>query len=406
MSDYQGKRFKPSQIPDPAKSRGAAAGAGDHARAGKGALGAGAAGAHGAGAAGARGGTHGAGAAREAGAAGRVGAHGAAPQHGAGDAGARVGAHGVASQQARSPRPATPMTPQSHRRQDTPAAYRPSSYDAGSRKRAGRKDKGRHAEAATAAAHGAPAEPKRRRRSVIPILLIIIGIGLIVAAAAIFINAQIGYKQASDSYQKIEKQYVTDKDGSGVPTIDFNALAQTNPDIVGWIYAPGTNINYPVVQTKDNKKYLNTLFDGTANASGAIFLDCDDTAPGLVDQQTTIYGHHMNDGSMFNVISDTTDQSKFDSIESVYYITRDKTYRLKPLATKVVEDSYSKARTPNFSGDTSLSGYLDEILDGASAKAGDAKERAASASKVVTLVTCRSLSLSNTRAIMVLTPEE
>ena len=74
-----------------------------------------------------------------------------------------------------------------------------------------------------------------------------------------------------------------------MPIIDFDALAQTNPEIVGWIYVPGTNINYPVVQTNNNSKYLNTLFDGTANASGAIFLDSDDTAPGMVDQQTTIY---------------------------------------------------------------------------------------------------------------------
>ena len=232
------------------------------------------------------------------------------------------------------------------------------------------------------------------------------GIGLIVAAAAIFINAQIGYKQASDSYQKIEKQYVSDKDASGVPIIDFDALAQTNPEVVGWIYAPGTNINYPVVQTNNNSKYLNTLFDGTANASGAIFLDSDDTAPGMVDQQTTIYGHHMNDGSMFNVISDTTDQATFDSIEYVYYITRDATYKLRPLATKVVEDTYAKARTPNFEGDDGLKNYLSEMLDGASAVASDAGDRAASATKVVTLVTCRSLSFSNTRAVMVLTPVE
>lgn len=232
------------------------------------------------------------------------------------------------------------------------------------------------------------------------------GIGLIVAAAAIFINAQIGYKQASDSYQKIEKQYVSDKDASGVPIIDFDALAQTNPEIVGWIYVPGTNINYPVVQTNNNSKYLNTLFDGTANASGAIFLDSDDTAPGMVDQQTTIYGHHMNDGSMFNVISDTTDQATFDSIESVYYITRDATYKLRPLATKVVEDTYAKARATNFEGDDGLTNYLSEMLDGASAVASDATDRAASATKVVTLVTCRSLSLSNTRAVMVLAPVE
>lgn len=46
------------------------------------------------------------------------------------------------------------------------------------------------------------------------------------------------------------------------------------------------------------------------------------------------------------------------------------------------------------------------MLDGASAVASDAGDRAASATKVVTLVTCRSLSLSNTRVVMVLTPVE
>lgn len=330
MSDYQGKRFKVSQIPDPSKP----------------------------------------------------GATRAAQQ-----------GRTSSPQQPRAPRP---VTPTSHRRQDTPAAYRLSSYSTAKKP-------------PLSSSHAAPSDyaepPRKKRRSVIPILLIIIGIGLIVAAAAIFINAQIGYKQASDSYQKIERQY-SDKDASGVPIIDFNALAQTNPEVVGWIYVPGTNINYPVVQATDNSKYLNTLFDGTSNASGAIFLDYEDTAPGMVDQQTTIYGHHMNDGSMFNVISGTTDQATFDSIEYVYYITRDATYKLRPLATKVVEDTYAKARTTNFEGDDGLKNYLSEMLDGASAVASDATDRAASATKVVTLVTCRSLSLSNTRAVMVLTPVE
>ena len=49
---------------------------------------------------------------------------------------------------------------------------------------------------------------------------------------------------------------------------------------------------------------------------------------------------------------------------------------------------------------------MSEMFDGASAVASDATDRAASATKVVTLVTCRSLSLSNTRAVMVLTPVE
>ena len=246
MSDYQGKRFSASRIPDPAKS----------------------------------------GAAR-------------APQQG----------RTSSPQQPRAPRP---VTPAKHRRQDTPAAYRPSSYSTAKKP-------------PRSSAHAAPSsytEPSRKkRRSVIPILLIIIGIGLIVAAAAIFINAQIGYKQASESYQKIENQYVSDKDASGVPIVDFNALAQTNPEVVGWIYAPGTNINYPVVQTNNNSKYLNTLFDGTANASGAIFLDSDDTAPGMVDQQTTIYGHHMNDGSMFAGLMKFKDKSFWEKHKTVSFDT-------------------------------------------------------------------------------------
>lgn len=331
MSDYQGKRFKASQVPDPSKP----------------------------------GATH---AAQQ----GRT----SSPQQ---------------------PRAARPVTPATHRRQDTPAVYRPSSYSAAKRP---------PRSSSHAALSNYTEPPRKKRSSVFPILLIIVGIGLIVAAAAIFINAQIGYKQASDSYQKVEKQYVSDKDASGVPIVDFDALAKANPEIVGWIYVPDTNINYPVVQAKDNSKYLNTLFDGTSNASGAIFLDFEDVAPGMVDQQTTIYGHHMNDGSMFNVISDTTDQATFDSIEYVYYITRDGTYKLRPLATKVVEDTYSKARATNFEGDDGLTNYLSEMLDGASAVASDATDRAASATKVVTLVTCRSLSFSNTRAVMVLTPVE
>ena len=198
----------------------------------------------------------------------------------------------------------------------------------------------------------------------------------------------------------------TIKETEYVSAIDFAVLDSQNPDVVAWIQIPGTQINYPVVQANNNSKYINTLFDGTSNASGAILLDCDDTAPGMVDQQTTIYGHHMNDGSMFNIISDTTDQAKFDSIEYVYYITRDGTYKLKPLVTKIVEDTYNKARTPSFDGEDGLKNYLSEMLDGASAKAYDASDRASSATKAVTLITCRSLSFSDTRAVMVLTPVE
>ena len=146
------------------------------------------------------------------------------------------------------------------------------------------------------------------------------------------------------------------------------------------------------------------MFDGKGNGNGAIFMDKDDSAPGVVDQQTTIYGHHMYDGSMFNIIDKTRDQATFDSIKSVYYITRDATYRFEPLCTTQVQDDYGNARVPNFTDDTTFVDYLSNMVSRAKAKASDADERVSSSDKVLTLVTCAGEIIPRTtRAAMVCT---
>ncbi len=79
--------------------------------------------------------------------------------------------------------------------------------------------------------------------------------------------------------------------------IDFGALTAVNPDLIGWLYMPGTRINYPIVQRQnDNNFYLTHLFDGTSNKAGCIFLD---SRCQLESQHTLIHGHNMANGSMF-----------------------------------------------------------------------------------------------------------
>ena len=169
-----------------------------------------------------------------------------------------------------------------------------------------------------------------------------LGVILLLVAGFIFVRSLLGYRQAEETYGSLaEYAPVDDSSSSGLPVVDFDALAEINPDIVAWIYVPNTNINYPVVQGDDNSEYLYRLFDGTSNSSGSIFLDADATAPGIVDEQTPVYGHHMNNRSMFYEIDDTVDQAAFDKIEAVYYITRNTLY----LTCKGKSKAYARAKT-------------------------------------------------------------
>ncbi|MDY4041815.1 MAG: sortase [Collinsella sp.] len=254
-----------------------------------------------------------------------------------------------------------------------------------------------------------PKQKKRRRaRDVVSTVLIIVGVLLLAAAAGIYIHAQLGYQEAQASYKKLEQYAVADGTGDNVPQVNFDELAKINPDVVGWVYVPNTPINYPVVQTDNNDTYLYKLFDLSGNGSGSIFMDMDDTAPGMVDQQTTIYGHHMYDGTMFKYIDDTLQQDAFDTVKTVYYITRDATYKCTPLYTMQVQDTYNDARVPNFTEEGhTLKDYLKDGLTQAKAKAADAESRIESADKVFTLVTCAGEIIPRTtRAGMVCTIDE
>ena len=83
--------------------------------------------------------------------------------------------------------------------------------------------------------------------------------------------------------------------------VNFNELLNKNPDTVGWIKVEGTKVNYPVVQSTDNTYYLSHAFDRSNNIGGWIFADY------RVDfeefgKNTIIYGHNMNNKTMFGSI--------------------------------------------------------------------------------------------------------
>ena len=84
-----------------------------------------------------------------------------------------------------------------------------------------------------------------------------------------------------------------------VSPIDFDALAEINPDIYAWLEIPGTDISYPVLQSSDDSFYLNHDENGDYSPAGSIFSESTYNGKDFNDPVTVLYGHRMSSGTMF-----------------------------------------------------------------------------------------------------------
>lgn len=90
--------------------------------------------------------------------------------------------------------------------------------------------------------------------------------------------------------------------------IDFQALKEINPDIVGWIYIPGTQVDYPVLKGEDFTYYLSHTYEGHSNQAGSIFTR-PDAREDLQDRHLFFFGHRLASGQMFGQLSAYESQS-------------------------------------------------------------------------------------------------
>jgi len=107
---------------------------------------------------------------------------------------------------------------------------------------------------------------------------------------------------------------------------NLDALRDVNPDVMGWITIPDTNISYPIVQGEDNDFYLNHTWKKQANDGGAVFMESEND-PDMRDFNTIIYGHNMNDNSMFSDLVKFANSNFMVKHPSVYIVTDNGVYR-------------------------------------------------------------------------------
>ncbi|MBQ7802498.1 class B sortase [Candidatus Saccharibacteria bacterium] len=105
-------------------------------------------------------------------------------------------------------------------------------------------------------------------------------------------------------------------------SVNLEGLKAENADTVGWLQVLGTNINYPFVQTSDNRFYLYHSFDKSYNSAGWVFLDYRNSK-NLSDKNNIIYAHGRTDKTMFGSLKNLLTSSWINSPEN--YLLRTKT---------------------------------------------------------------------------------
>lgn len=190
---------------------------------------------------------------------------------------------------------------------------------------------------------------------------------------------------------------------TATPTIlpEYAALYLQNDDMVGWIEIEGTKLNYPVLQTPEEKDfYLHRDFNKEPSKHGAIYVqeNCDVWTP---SDNVVIYGHNMKDGSMFATLLKYRKQDYWEEHRFIYFNTllERHTYEIVAVfkTSATVGKGFDYHLFVDAENEEEFNEYIEEIrkLDyydtGVDAEYGD---------KLITLSTCE-YTLTNGRLVVV-----
>jgi len=125
-------------------------------------------------------------------------------------------------------------------------------------------------------------------------------------------------------------------------------LRERNPDIVGWITVPYTNIDYPIVQAKDNAYYLRRDLNGGSAKPGTIFMDYRCAKDGF--GYSIIYGHNMKSGAMFGTLGRFEDKAFLDAHPGGRILFEDDWHTIEFFDFRIVDENDSSIYSvPEFS---------------------------------------------------------
>ena len=206
-------------------------------------------------------------------------------------------------------------------------------------------------------------KPRRKSNVTIKLCLLLFFGGVFIISAIMAGSIMLEQKAARDAYSDIRQQTqpytsvtssiknvtesantetqtppITENPQRAV-TLDFAPLKEINKEIVAWLFAEGTSIDYPVLHTDNNSYYLNHLYTGESNKSSSLFLDYRNTGL-FTERNTVIYGHHMNNGSMFSALELYKEQDFYDNHPTMQLYTPEGDYLIELICGTVEDGNY------------------------------------------------------------------
>jgi sortase B len=212
---------------------------------------------------------------------------------------------------------------------------------------------------------------------------------IVLGGALLFSGTNLGikmidYKKAENLYEDMRELTSGEEDEYTKQKNSYNKLKEINEDYVFWVNVENTNIDYPVVQTEDNDFYLTKDFNKSKSSSGTVFMDTLNNF--LTDKNVVLYGHNMNNKTMFNQINKFKEKSFFEQNNKITIknTNNGKEYIYEVFAVYSSDNKFNY-NTVVFSENYTFEQYISEIKERSLFKKSidiSAKD------KIITLSTC------------------
>ena len=232
---------------------------------------------------------------------------------------------------------------------------------------------------------------KMRKVLIVFLVLLAAGCGLYL----FWYYYEAGKNRDSDEHAKeqaYEKKTDPEKseNGESENPIDFVGLQSVNPDVYAWIRIEDTNIDYPIVQSReDNTYYLDHTWEKESAPSGAIFTQTYNHRD-FQDYNTVVYGHRMSDASptMFYSLHQYLDADYMEQHSRITVYTENHILTYRVFAAVVYDDRLIPMYY-NFSMDEQRQKFLDSIYASTDLRNQYAEDVQVDANdRILTLSTC------------------